>query len=83
MILCIIQVARLERVASTFQMWRPINWATPRYLLVTIMPVTHTIQSLYLSVVIYVVKAALRYTRLFSLFIRLGVFSQIKRDSLK
>ena len=29
-------MARLERAASTSQMWRPTNWATPGYLLVTI-----------------------------------------------
>ena len=31
-----VRVARLERAASTSQMWRPTNWATPGYFAVTI-----------------------------------------------
>ena len=31
-----VRVARLERAASTSQMWRPTNWATPGYLVVVI-----------------------------------------------
>ena len=33
---CLVRVARLERAASTSQMWRPTNWATPGYLVVMI-----------------------------------------------
>ena len=32
----LVRVARLERAASTSQMWRPTNWATPGYFVVII-----------------------------------------------
>ena len=32
----LVRVARLERAASTSQMWRPTNWATPGYFAVMI-----------------------------------------------
>ena len=114
-------MARLERAASTSQMWRPTNWATPGYLIVMIIPRSGRKSKFFLSVVIYVVKAnfcpgfaawknpanarvargsglwlfpswidgamlpkqaryQLRYTRLLSCLIRLGVFTQTRRD---
>ena len=33
-----VRVARLERAASTSQMWRPTNWATPGYSVSAIIP---------------------------------------------
>ena len=104
------------------QMWRPTNWATPGYSISAIIPRRGRKSKIFLSVVIYVVKAdfiplsaivespanagvarlcgvsphpipdtatalpkqaryQLRYTRLLSYFIRLGVFSQTKRDT--
>ena len=117
-----VRVARLERAASTSQMWRPTNWATPGYSISAIIPRRGRKSKIFLSVVIYVVKAdfiplsaivespanagvarlcgvsphpipdtatalpkqaryQLRYTRLLSYFIRLGVFTQTRRDT--
>ena len=53
----LVRVARLERAASTSQMWRPTNWATPGYLIVMIIPRSGRKSKFFLSVVIYVVKA--------------------------
>ena len=50
-------MARLERAASTSQMWRPTNWATPGYLVVMIIARNSCDSKFFLSVVIYVVKA--------------------------
>ena len=52
-----VRVARLERAASTSQMWRPTNWATPGYFAVTIIARKSCDSKFFLSVVIYVVKA--------------------------
>ena len=53
-----VRVARLERAASTSQMWRPTNWATPGYSISVIIPQRGRKSKFFLSVVIYVVKAA-------------------------
>ena len=53
-----VRVARLERAASTSQMWRPTNWATPGYSISAIIPRRGRKSKIFLSVVIYVVKAA-------------------------
>ena len=53
----LVRVARLERAASTSQMWRPTNWATPGYFAVTIIARKSCDSKFFLSVVIYVVKA--------------------------
>lgn len=53
-----VRVARLERAASTSQMWRPTNWATPGYSISAIIPRQGGKSKIFLSVVIYVVKAA-------------------------
>ena len=53
-----VRVARLERAASTSQMWRPTNWATPGYSISVIIPQRGRKSNFFLSVVIYVVKAA-------------------------
>ena len=53
-----VRVARLERAASTSQMWRPTNWATPGYLVSDIIPWKKGKSKIFLFVVIYVVKAA-------------------------
>ena len=53
-----VRVARLERAASTSQMWRPTNWATPGYSISVIIPRRERKSKIFLSVVIYVVKAA-------------------------
>ena len=53
-----VRVARLERAASTPQMWRPTNWATPGYSISAIIPRQGGKSKIFLSVVIYVVKAA-------------------------
>ena len=115
-------IFRLEGGATRSQMWRPTNWATPGYSISAIIPRRGRKSKIFLSVVIYVVKAdfiplsaivespanagvarlcgvsphpipdtatalpkqaryQLRYTRLFSLFIRLVVFSQTRRDT--
>ena len=52
-----VRVARLERAASTSQMWRPTNWATPGYSISIIIPRRGRKSKIFLSVVIYVVKA--------------------------
>ena len=52
-----VRVARLERAASTSQMWRPTNWATPGYSISAIIPRQGGKSKIFLSVVIYVVKA--------------------------
>ena len=52
-----VRVARLERAASTSQMWRPTNWATPGYSISAIIPRRGRKSKIFLSVVIYVVKA--------------------------
>ena len=52
-----VRVARLERAASTSQMWRPTNWATPGYSISVIIPQRGRKSKFFLSVVIYVVKA--------------------------
>ena len=52
-----VRVARLERAASTSQMWRPTNWATPGYSISAIIPRWGRKSKIFLSVVIYVVKA--------------------------
>lgn len=49
-------MARLERAASTSQMWRPTNWATPGYSISIIIPRRGRKSKIFLSVVIYVVK---------------------------
>ena len=54
-----VRVARLERAASTSQMWRPTNWATPGYSISVIIPRRERKSKIFLSVVIYVVKAVL------------------------
>ena len=51
-----VRVARLERAASTSQMWRPTNWATPGYSISAIIPRRGRKSKIFLSVVIYVVK---------------------------
>ena len=51
-------MARLERAASTSQMWRPTNWATPGYSISIIIPRRGRKSKIFLSVVIPVVKAA-------------------------
>lgn len=51
-----VRVARLERAASTSQMWRPTNWATPGYSVFAIIPRRAVKIKFFLSVVIYVVK---------------------------
>ena len=51
-----VRVARLERAASTSQMWRPTNWATPGYSISAIIPRWGRKAKIFLSVVIYVVK---------------------------
>lgn len=53
-----VRVARLERAASTSQMWRPTNWATPGYSISAIIPRRGRKSKIFLSVVIPVVKAA-------------------------
>ena len=53
-----VRVARLERAASTSQMWRPTNWATPGYSISVIIPRRRGKSKNFLSVVIPVVKAA-------------------------
>ena len=53
-----VRVARLERAASTSQMWRPTNWATPGYSISIIIPRRGRKSKIFLSVVIYVVNAA-------------------------
>ena len=53
----LVRVARLERAASTSQMWRPTNWATPGYFAVMIIARKSCDSKFFLSVVIYVVKA--------------------------
>ena len=53
-----VRVARLERAASTSQMWRPTNWATPGYSISAIIPQWRGKSKIFLSVVIHVVKAA-------------------------
>ena len=53
----LVRVARLERAASTSQMWRPTNWATPGYSISAIIPRRGRKSKIFLSVVIYVVKA--------------------------
>ena len=53
-----VRVARLERAASTSQMWRPTNWATPGYSISDIIPRRGRKSKIFLSVVIHVVKAA-------------------------
>ena len=53
-----VRVARLERAASTSQMWRPTNWATPGYSISAIIPRRGRKSKIFLPVVIYVVKAA-------------------------
>ena len=50
-------MARLERAASTSQMWRPTNWATPGYSISVIIPRRRGKSKIFLSVVIPVVKA--------------------------
>ena len=113
---------RLERTVSWSQTRRDTNFAIPGYSISAIIPRQGGKSKIFLSVVIYVVKAAfvplsaagakpanarvarlrsvstypvpdtatalpkqaryqLRYTRLFSLFIRLVVFSQTRRDT--
>ena len=52
-----VRVARLARAASTSQMWRPTNWATPGYSISAIIPRRGRKSKIFLSVVIYVVKA--------------------------
>lgn len=54
----LVRVARLERAASTSQMWRPTNWATPGYSISIIIPRRRGKSKIFLSVVIPVVKAA-------------------------
>ena len=49
-------MARLERAASTSQMWRPTNWATPGYSISAIIPRRRGKSKIFMSVVIYVVK---------------------------
>ena len=51
-----VRVARLERAASTSQMWRPTNWATPGYSISVIIPRRGRKSKNILSVVIPVVK---------------------------
>ena len=53
-----VRVARLERAASTSQMWRPTNWATPGYSVPAIISRRRGKSKIFLSVVIPVVKAA-------------------------
>ena len=53
-----VRVARLERAASTSQMWRPTNWATPGYSISAIIPRREGKSKIFLSVVIHVVKTA-------------------------
>ena len=115
-----VRVVRLERTVSWSQTRRDTNFAIPGYSISAIIPRRGRKSKIFLSVVIYVVKAAfvllsaigknlanagvtrlcgvsphpipdtttalpkqaryqLRYTRLFSLFIRLVVFSQKPR----
>ena len=52
-----VRVARLERAASTSQMWRPTNWATPGYFAVVIIARKSCDAKIFLSVVNPVVKA--------------------------
>lgn len=52
-----VRVARLERAASTSQMWRPTNWATPGYSFFCHYTTASGKNKVFLSVVIYVVKA--------------------------
>ena len=52
-----VRVARLERAASTSQMWRPTNWATPGYSISVMIPRRTVKIKFFLSVVIPVVKA--------------------------
>ena len=54
----LVRVARLERAASTSQMWRPTNWATPGYSISIIIPRRRGKSKIFLSVVIPVVKSA-------------------------
>ena len=54
----LVRVARLERAASTSQMWRPTNWATPGYSISVMIPRRTVKIKFFLSVVIPVVKAA-------------------------
>ena len=51
-----VRVARLERAASTSQMWRPTSWATPGYSISIIIPRRGRKSKFFLSVVIHVVK---------------------------
>ena len=53
-----VRVARLERAASTSQMWRPTNWATPGYSFSAMIPRRGVKIKFFLSVVIPVVKTA-------------------------
>ena len=117
-----VRVVRLERTVSWSQTRRDTNFAIPGYSISAMIPRRVIKIKIFLSVVIYVVKAAfmplsaigknpasagvtrlcgvspcpvpdsatalpkqaryqLRYTRLLSYFIRLVVFSQIKRDT--
>ena len=48
---------RLEGGATRSQMWRPTNWATPGYSISAIIPRRGRKSKIFLSVVIYVVKA--------------------------
>ena len=54
----LVRVARLERAASTSQMSRATNCTTPGYLTVVIIARNSCKSKFFLSVVIYVVKAA-------------------------
>ena len=117
-----VRVVRLERTVSWSQTRRDTNFAIPGYSISVIIPRRRRKSKIFLSVVIYVVKAVfapfsaiggtpanagvtrlcgvspcpvpdtatalpkqaryqLRYTRLFSLFIRLVVCTQIRRDT--
>ena len=117
-----VRVVRLERTVSWSQTRRDTNFAIPGYSIFAMIPRRGVKRKIFLSVVIYVVKAdfiplsaivesptnagvtrlcgvsprpvpdsatalpkqaryQLRYTRLFSLFIRLVVFSQTGRDT--
>ena len=51
-----VRVARLERAASTSQMWRPTNWATPGYSISVIIPRRRGKSKIFLPVLIPVVK---------------------------
>ena len=46
----LVRVARLERAASTSQMWRPTNWATPGYFAACVLYIIPRINASYLCV---------------------------------